>query len=211
MANLMYQSSAPMFTHQLKNLSAILKLAAKDAKARGIQPEVLLNARLAPDMLPLLRQVQITTDHAKGCCARLAGLDSPVYTDDEASFADLEARLKKTLDFIRSIKPAQYEGSESRDIVMKLPFGELSFTGADYLHGWVLPNFYFHYSTAYNILRHNGLAIGKRDYLGVVPGMCMNAAAAKAMGVKLPKGPKAKKAGAKKAGAKKARAKKSAS
>jgi hypothetical protein len=156
------------------------------------------SARLAPDMLPLLRQVQIATDHAKGCCARLAGLDSPVYADDEASFADLEARLKKTLDFIRSIKPAQYEGSEVRDITLKLPFGELSFKGADYLNGWVLPNFYFHYGTAYNILRHNGLAIGKKDFLGAVPGMGMNAQAAKAMGMTLPK-------------AKKARAKKSAS
>jgi hypothetical protein len=187
MANLMYQSSAPVFIHHLKNLSGILKLAVKDAKARNIQPEVLLNARLAPDMLPLLQQVQIATDHAKGCCARLSGQDSPVFEDCESSFAELETRLRRTQAFIREIKPAQYQGCETRDITLKLPFGELYFKGSDYLYGWVLPNFYFHYSTAYDILRHNGLNVGKRDFLGRVPGMEMNAAAARAMGLSAPK------------------------
>lgn len=200
MANLMYQGSAPVFTHHLKNLSAILKLAAKDAKARGIAPEVILNSRLAPDMMPLVRQVQITTDHAKGCCARLAGIPSPAYADDETTFAELEARIKKTLAFIRGIKASEYADSDSRDITLTLPFGELYFKGVDYLHGWVLPNFYFHYTTAYDILRHTGLAVGKRDYLGVVPGMGMNAAAARAMGVK----PKAAKKPASSAAGKKA-------
>ncbi|TXS94009.1 DUF1993 domain-containing protein [Parahaliea maris] len=200
MANLMYQGSAPVFTHHLKNLSAILKLAAKDAKTRGIAPEVLLNARLAPDMLPLAAQVMIATDHAKGCCARLAGQPSPVFADTESTFAELEARIRKTLAFIRTIKPAEYADSETRDITLTLPFGELYFKGADYLHGWVLPNFYFHYTTAYDILRHNGLAVGKREYLGVVPGMEMNAAAARAMGVK----PQAAKKAVKKAARKKA-------
>jgi len=192
MANLMYQASSQVLTHHLKNLSAILKLAAKDAKARGIDPAVLLNARLAPDMLPLVRQVQIATDHAKGCCARLAGLESPAYPDDEASFAELEARIKKALVFMRGVKAAEYEGCDERQITLKLPFGELSFKGADYLHGWALPNFYFHYSTAYAILRHNGIAVGKREFLGVVPGMQMNAKAAKAMGVKSTPKPKPK-------------------
>ncbi|GAB3292293.1 DUF1993 domain-containing protein [Parahaliea aestuarii] len=209
MPDLMYQASAPVFTHQLKNLSSILKLAAKDAKARGIAPEVILNARLAPDMLPLLRQVQIATDHAKGCCARLAGLESPVFADDEASFAELESRIKKTLAFIRGIKSAHYEGSESREITLKLPFGVLTFSGQDYLNGWVLPNFYFHYTTAYAILRNNGFAVGKREFLGSVPGMGVNAAAAKALGLKAPaksKAPAKKKAPAQKKASRKAKA-----
>ncbi|WP_116368109.1 DUF1993 domain-containing protein [Parahaliea mediterranea] len=210
MSNPMYRSTAPVFTHQLKNLSNLLKVAAGDAKARGIAPEVILNARLAPDMLPLVRQVQIATDHAKGCCARLAGLESPVFADSEASFAELQARIKKTLAFIRGIKPALYDGSDSRDITLKLPFGELRFSGEDYLNGWVLPNFYFHYTTAYAILRHNGAGVGKREFLGSVPGMGVNAAAARALGLKAPANKVAtKKATAKKPAAKKATAKKS--
>ncbi len=179
MSNLMYQNSAPVFTHQLKNLAAMLKAAAKDAKARGIDPNVILNARLAPDMLPLTRQVQIATDHAKGCCARLAGVESPTFDDNEATFAELQARIKKTLAFIRSIKAALYEGSESRDIVLTIPIGKLTFNGADYLNGWALANFYFHYTTAYSILRHSGVALGKMDFLGVVPGMTASGKIAK--------------------------------
>jgi hypothetical protein len=175
----MYQSSAAVLTHHLKNLSAILKTAAKDAKTRGIDPDVLLIGRLAPDMMPLVRQVQIATDHAKGCCARLAGVESPVFEDNETSFAELQARIKKTLAFIRTIKRAQFEGSESKDIVLTIPIGKLSFNGADYLNGWVLPNFYFHYSAAYNILRHNGVQLGKMDFLGMVPGMQMTGKIAK--------------------------------
>lgn len=181
MSNAMYQSSAAVFTHNLKNLAAILKTAARDAKARGIDPDVILNGRLAPDMLPLTKQIQIATDHAKGCCARLGGVESPVFADNEASFAELQARIKKTLAFIRSVKKAQYEDSETRDIVLTTPVGKLSFKGADYLNGWALPNFYFHYTTAYSILRHNGVELGKFDYLGMVPGIQLSGKIAKMM------------------------------
>ena len=179
MSQLMYKCSVPVFSHNLRNLAAILKIAARDARARSIEPSVLLNARLAPDMHPLLRQVQIATDNAKGCGARLAGLESPVFPDNETSFAELDKRIKTTLAFLRSLKPAQFEGSDSRKIVMKLPIGTLSFSGVDYLNGWVLPNFYFHYSAAYNILRHNGVDLGKGDFLGAVPGMQMTGKIAK--------------------------------
>lgn len=173
MSAMMYQASSKVLSHNLKNLSAVLKTAAKDAKARGIDPEVILNARLAPDMLPLIRQVQISTDHAKGCCARLVGVEPPSFKDNEATFADLEQRIKKTLAFIRTIKASQFEGSETRRVTMTTPVGKLKFNGADYLNGWALPNFYFHYSAAYNILRHNGVGLGKIDFLGMVPGMEM--------------------------------------
>ena len=185
MSQIMYRSSAQTFTHNLKNMSAILKLAAKDAKARSIDPKVLLNSRLSPDMLPLTRQVQIATDHAKGACARLAGVESPKFKDEEATFAELEARIKKTLSFIRGLKAAQFEGSENREITLKLPIGTLSFDGFDYLNGWALANFYFHCTTAYNILRHNGVKIGKGDFLGRVPGMQATGKIAKMMGIKV--------------------------
>jgi hypothetical protein len=182
MSNVMYRSSAQVFVHNLKNLSAILKLAVKDAKARGIDPAVLLNSRLSPDMFALARQVQIVTDNAKGCSARLAGVEPPVFADDETTFPQLEDRIKRTLAFIRSLKAAQFEGSEAREVVMKLPIGTLSFSGIDYLNGWALPNFYFHYTTAYNILRHNGVPLGKLNFLGAVPGMQMSGKIAKMMG-----------------------------
>jgi hypothetical protein len=191
MSNLMYQGSAQAFTHHLKNLSAILRVAAANAKARGIDPAVLLGARLAPDMHSLTRQVQMMSDNAKGSCARLAGVQPPVFEDTETTFAELEARIKRTLDFIRGLKPAQFAGSESRAIVMKMPIGTLSFNGADYLNGWALPNFYFHYTTVYSILRHNGVPLGKMNFLGQVPGMQMTGKIAKMMGAK--PGAKAKK------------------
>jgi hypothetical protein len=191
MSNLMYQGSAQVFTHNLKNLSAILKAAAANAKSRGIDPAVMLNARLAPDMHPLSRQVQIMTDNAKGCSARLAGVEPPVFADNETTFAELEARIKRTLEFIRGLKAAQFAGSESRDIVMKMPIGTLAFNGADYLNGWALPNFYFHYTTAYSILRHNGVPLGKMNFLGHVPGMKMTGKIAKMMAAR--PGAKAKK------------------
>ena len=184
MSELMYLSSKPMFVHHLKNLSAILKTAARDAKARGIEPSVILNARLAPDMFTLTRQVQIVTDHAKGCCSRLAGVATPVFVDDETTFAELEARIQRTLSFLKELKAPQFAGSESRKIVMQLPIGTLSFSGLDFLNGWSLPNFYFHYAAAYNILRHNGVGIGKRDFLGVVPGMKAKGKIAKMMAAK---------------------------
>lgn len=184
MSQQMYKASAAVFTHNLKNLAAVLKAAAKDARARGIDPSVLLNSRLAPDMFPLIKQVQIAADNAKGCCARLAGVDVPVFEDNETTFADLDKRIKQTLAFIRSLKAAQFAGSESREVVMKMSIGTLAFNGTDYLNGWALPNFYFHYSAAYNILRHNGVSLGKRDFLGVVPGVKASGKIARMMGLK---------------------------
>ena len=193
----MYQLTAPVFIHNLKNLSAVLKKAAKSAKERGIDPAVMLNARLAPDMLPLVRQVQIVTDNAKGCCARLTATNAPVFEDGDDNFAELQQRVKDTITFIRGIKRQQFVGSEDRTIEMKLPVGELHFSGQDYVKGWVFPNFYFHFTTAYNILRHNGVEIGKADFLGIVPGMSATGKIAKMMGL-----PKGKKEAAKKAGSK---------
>jgi len=171
MSNSMYQGSAQVFVHNLKNLSKLLKKATADARERGYDPSVLLNTRLAPDMFPLIRQVQVTTDNAKGCSARLAGVDVPSYQDNETNFAELQERIKRTMAFIRSLKAAQFEGSDTRVVVMKTPIGNLTFNGADYLNGWALPNFYFHYAAAYSLLRHNGVQLGKLDYLGPVPGM----------------------------------------
>jgi len=181
MSDLIYQSSKPVFVHNLKNLAAILKAAAGDARTRGIEPSVILNARLSPDMHPLVRQVQIATDHAKGCCARLAGIENPVFADVETTFAELDERLRRTLGFLGGLKAKQFAGSETREITMQFPIGTMRFSGLEYLNGWALPNFYFHYVTAYSILRHNGVAIGKRDFLGPVPGMRMTGKIAKFM------------------------------
>ncbi len=184
MSELIYQCSKPVFVHNLKNLSGILKKAAVDAKTRGIDPSVILGSRLSPDMHPLIRQVQIATDHAKGCCARLAGIEPPVFADTETTFDELEARLQRTLKFLDGLKAAQFVGGETAQIVMTFPIGTLSFSGIDYLNGWSLPNFYFHATTAYNILRHNGVGIGKQDFLGSAPGMKMTGKIAKMMGAK---------------------------
>lgn len=164
----MYQASIPLFVRMFGNLAAILDKAALYADAKKIDPAVLLNARLAPDMHPLTRQVQIASDAAKGCAARLAGVEIPGFADTESSFAELQARIQKTLDFIQGFSPAQIDGSEEREVVMRFPGAELKFSGQDYLLHFVLPNFYFHLTTAYAILRHNGLEIGKMDYLGPV-------------------------------------------
>ncbi len=180
----LYHQTVPVFSHQLKNLAAILKLAAKDAKARNIDPSVLLNSRLAPDMLPLVSQVRIATDNVKGCCGRLAGVDAPTLADNETTFVELDQRIKTVLKFLRTLKPAQFEGAESRKIAMVMPIGTIEFNGLDYFNGWALPNFYFHYSTAFSILRHNGLGIGKKEFLGQVPGMTGKGKVAKMMGLK---------------------------
>lgn len=164
----MYQASIPMLLRGLDNLAAILAKAAAHAAARKIAPEVFLNARLAPDMLPLVRQVQIVSDTAKGCAARLAGIEVPSYADTETSFAELQERLAKTVAFLKSVAPEQVDGSEERAIVLKAHDQEIHFTGRTYLLGFVLPNFYFHLTTAYAILRHNGVELGKKDYLGEV-------------------------------------------
>jgi len=162
----MYRASVPVFKQLLKSLDAILDKAAAYAAARKIDPNALLQARLAPDMFHLTRQVQIASDQAKGIAARLAGQEPPKFEDNEASFADLKARIAKTIAFLDGLQPAQIDGSEDREIAMPVGGQTLKFKGVDYLLGFGLPNFYFHVTTAYAILRHNGLEIGKRDFIG---------------------------------------------
>jgi hypothetical protein len=162
----MYGASVPAFVQMLDSLAAILAKADAYAAERKIDPAVLLDYRLAPDMFPLRRQVQIATDHAKGCCARLAGRDVPSYADDETSFEDLRARIERTVAFVRSLRAEDIDGSEEREIALTVGGRPMRFRGQDYLVGFVLPNFYFHATTAYAILRHCGLGIGKRDFMG---------------------------------------------
>lgn len=190
----LYQLTSPVFIHNLKNLSAILKKAAKSAKDRGIEPEVLLHARLAPDMFPLVRQIQIVTDNAKGCCARLTGTQAPVFKDGDDDFAQLQKRIADTIKFIKGLKKAQFVDNADSPIEMQVPIGTLYFSAEDYVKGWAFPNFYFHFTTAYNILRHNGVDVGKADFLGLVPGMSATGKIARMMGL-----PQAKKKAAKKA------------
>jgi hypothetical protein len=162
----MYQASIPVFVRAFGNLSAILDKAAAHAEAKKIDPAVFINSRLAPDMFPLSRQVQSASDSAKGCAARLAGIDVPRYEDTETTFPELQARIARTVAFLQSVNAAQIDGSEDRTITLKLRSGEVKFPGRAYLLTFVLPNFFFHVTTAYAILRHNGLEIGKTDYLG---------------------------------------------
>jgi hypothetical protein len=163
----MYQASIPVFVRMLGNLSAILDKAEADATARKIDLAVFVNARLAPDMHPLSRQIQIATDGVKGCAARLAGVEIPSYPDTETTFEELKARITKTVAFLESFTPAQIDPSDERTITLKIGPNEMSFPAADYLLNFVLPNFYFHVTTTYAILRHNGVDVGKRDFLGV--------------------------------------------
>jgi len=162
----MFDSSIAPLSHSLKALAAILKKAEAYCEARKIDPNALLTARLYPDMLPLLRQVLIATDHAKGCGARLAGVAVPSFPDEEKTFAELQVRIAKTLDFIGGLKREQFADAATRNISVKIAGKDTEFKGAAYLSNVALPNFYFHLTTAYNILRHNGLEIGKGDFLG---------------------------------------------
>jgi hypothetical protein len=164
----MYQASVPVFQRTLGALDKVLDKAAAYAEERKIDPAILVGARLYPDMFPLSRQVQIATDHAKGASARLAGLPVPSFEDTEKTFPELKARIAKVLTFIATVKPEQIDGSEGRDITLKAGPRELSFKGQEYLLFFALPNFYFHTTTAFGILRHNGVPIGKLDFLGAV-------------------------------------------
>jgi hypothetical protein len=168
MAISMYQVSVPVFVKTLGNLAAILDKAAAFAAAKKVDPSVLLGYRLAPDMLSLTRQVQIAADHAKRGPARLAGIEAPVYEDNEASFADLKARIDKTLAFVHTLTPGQIDGSEAREIVLKMASGTQTYSGQTYLLHNALPNFFFHVTTAYAILRHCGVDIGKKDFIGQI-------------------------------------------
>jgi len=148
------------------NLDAIVSKAEAFAAEREIDPNVLIQARLRPDMLPFVAQIRICTDVAKGAAARLTGSETPKWADDEATFADIHARLKKGIDFLGAFNAAQFDGAAERDVLLKVPNREFRFKGIDYLTGFVLPNFYFHVSIAYAILRFNGVGLGKMDYLG---------------------------------------------
>lgn len=162
-----HRASIPVFAASLGNLKAILRKGEAHAEARKIEPQVLLSARLFPDMFPLTKQVQIATDMVKGGAARLAGIDVPSYADNETTFGDLYARLDKTIGFVNTVKPEQLHGAAERTIALKAGPNTLNFTGSDYLLNFVLPNMYFHIATAYALLRHNGVEIGKGDFLGL--------------------------------------------
>lgn len=162
----MYAASVPMLKTLLNALSNVLDKGAAFAEAKKIDQTVLTGDRLAPDMFALSRQVQVATDMAKGGVARLAGVEIPAYEDTETTFEQLKARIAKTVAFIDSFTPAQIDGSEDKTVVLKMRSGDVSFTGQRYLIGYVIPNVTFHCATAYNILRHNGVEIGKKDFLG---------------------------------------------
>jgi uncharacterized protein len=167
MTSYMYTTSVPVLAQMLNSLRAILEKAEAHAAAKKIEPSVLLQSRLYPDMFPLLQQVQIAADFAKGIAARLAGADVPSYEDNEQTFADLRARLAKTIAFIEGLGAAQFDGSEAREIVLRPGTPkEKKLAGQAYLLNYGLPQFFFHVTTAYAILRHNGVELGKGDYMG---------------------------------------------
>jgi hypothetical protein len=161
-----FDQTVSAMSRMLMNLDVIVSKAEEYAQDRKIEPDVLIQARLYPDMLPFVAQIRIATDTAKGAAARLSGTEIPKWEDNEVTFGDVHARIRKALDYLATFKPEQFEKSEEKAIEMKLPNRTLTFSGRDYVLGFVLPNFYFHVTTAYNILRHNGLTVGKMDFLG---------------------------------------------
>ena len=166
MAFSMYSASIPVFQHMLRNLSHLLDKGVANAEARKFDPAVLANDRLAPDMLPFTKQVQIACDAAKLCVARVAGIEAPKFEDTETTFPELQARIRKTLDWLETVPASSLEGTEGREVTF--PVGRdktRTMTGQAYLTTWALPNFFFHVTTAYAILRHNGVDLGKADYL----------------------------------------------
>ncbi|MDB5473374.1 MAG: hypothetical protein JWP99_677 [Devosia sp.] len=161
-----YEMTVPVFTRMLTNLLAIMDKAELNAAERKFDTMVLSDARLAPDMIPFRGQVMIATDHVKGCVSRLAGVPLPSWPDTEKSFAELRERIQKALDLLATVTPEQLAGSETRSIVLTLGGKEITLVGLDYVTQRAMPNFFFHVTTAYNILRLNGVPIGKRDYIG---------------------------------------------
>jgi uncharacterized protein len=162
----MYQASVPVFQQHLAALKGVLAKAESQAAAMKVTPAVLLEARLYPNMFPLTRQVQIAADFAKGTSARLAGLEPPAYPDTETSFAELAARIDRTLEFLKTMRPVQIDGQEERTIELKVGGQPRTFKGLPYLLHYALPNFFFHATTAYAILRHSGIELGKKDFMG---------------------------------------------
>jgi hypothetical protein len=164
----MYEASIPTFLHTLRNLKAILEKGIAHAEARKYDPNLLAATRLAADMLPLTRQIQIASDAAKGAAARLAGVDPPKFEDNETTIAELIARIDKTIDYLQGFKAEQFEGAEDKTITIQTPRQTFTFPGLIFLRHWALPNFFFHATTAYGLLRHNGVELGKADFLGKV-------------------------------------------
>jgi uncharacterized protein len=163
-----YDGSVPAFLQILGSLTGILTKAEAHCKAKNIQPDVLLGARLYPDMLPLSRQIQLACDFATKGCARLTQSEVPSTPDTEKTFDELKARLGKTADYVKAFKPAQFDGADARDVTFPAgPDKSMTVKGQQFLSHFALPNFYFHAATAHDILRHNGVEIGKRDFLGV--------------------------------------------
>jgi uncharacterized protein len=163
-----YDATVPAFLQILGSLTGILTKAEAHCKAKNIAPEVLLGARLFPDMLPLTKQIQIASDFAAKTCARLTGSEMPSTPDTEKTFGELKQRLAKTADYVKSFKPTQFDGAETREITFPIgPDKTMTLKGQQYLSSFAFPNFYFHAATAHGILRHNGVEIGKRDFLGV--------------------------------------------
>ncbi len=167
MALSIYDVTIPALLRGFANLSAVLAKAEADARATGLDPNVYLQARLAPDMLPLTGQVQRASDTAKGCVVRLGAVEAVSFPDTEATFPELQARIAKTVDLLRGVKPRDLEAAEDRKVEMKFGDRTVVLDGGGYVTGFVLPNFYFHVTTAYDLLRHKGLKIGKADYIGL--------------------------------------------
>jgi|SRR5690606_11517345 len=165
----MYQLTVPVFAHTLTNLLSILNKAVAFADAKKLDPSVLPNARLAPDMYPLKKQVQVASDTIKGAVARLAGIEAPSWPDTEETMAELIARVQKTLDYVNGFKPEQINDSEDNTVELNFPGGyNFTFTGLSFVQMMVMPNLYFHFTTTYGILRHNGVEVGKGDLLGKI-------------------------------------------
>ena len=164
----MYHACIPLLTKMLGNLETIVDKAIAHAAARKIDDAAFVEARLFPDMFTFARQIRIATDMAKGAGARLAGIDIPKFDDNEKTLPELKARLRKAIDFLQTLTPAQIDGSENKTISLTAGGNSFTFKGVDYLQSWVLPNFFFHVTTAYNLLRHGGVEIGKMDFLGKV-------------------------------------------
>jgi hypothetical protein len=166
MAISMYQASVPQLKKMLVNLTTILTKAEEHAVAKGVDSKVLVEARLFPDMFPLAKQVQIACDQVKFGLARLASVEAPKFDDTESTLAQLKERIAKTIAFMDSIQPEQIDGTEAKEIKFSIKEWSFEFVGEQYVLTWIIPNFYFHVTTAYNILRHNGVELGKADYLG---------------------------------------------
>lgn len=162
----MQEATVPVFLRTLRNLRHVLEIGEKHAADKGIAPEVLMQSRLIPDMLPLVRQVQIATDHAKNACARLAAVEAMPFPDEETTIAQLYARIDRCIEYVGTFTAAQFEGSESREVIVKSRLGELRFGAREYIANFALPNFFFHASMAYAILRDAGAPLGKGDWLG---------------------------------------------